>query len=178
MKLTRKFLGRKDVQEMIEIVGGPNGDRILQKVPSTKFVSEFELADMVNIHINKVRSILYKFYEHKMVEFNKRKDLQKGLYIYSWRLLLGNVKTTLIKDKEARIRVLKSKLSREGLQNHFTCPDCITTFTYEQALNNNFACPYDDSALKMVDRQREVNKVKRFISNLEKEIQTLRRTAS
>ncbi|MBR9678039.1 MAG: hypothetical protein GOU97_01960 [Nanoarchaeota archaeon] len=178
VKITRNFLKRVDVQELLELVGGPNGEKILMKVPSTKFVSEFSLADLVNIHINKVRSILYKFYEHKIVEFTKHKDLDRGLYIYSWRLLLDNVKSTLIKNKKAEIKILQDKLLSEGLQNHFKCHGCGTFYTYDQSLNNNFSCPYDDSPLKMVDRQREVRKIRRQVSSLEKQIMILRKMAS
>lgn len=172
-KLTRKFLKREDVKELLENIGGPDAERIIRRLPSTKYRSEFELADDVNMHVNSVRSILYNFYERKMVDYTKKRDPQKGLYIYSWKLFLPKVKQALVRLKKKQVEDLEHKLVEEGEQNHFKCTECGTTYTYEQALNDQFSCPYDDAHLKMVDRQKEVRKIKRKKRKLEREIKKL-----
>ena len=79
MKLTPEL-----VAKTISSVAGEDVLPLVERLRGRQNVSEFILADEVQHEINAVRNMLYRLYHANLVTFTRKKDKQKGWYIYYW----------------------------------------------------------------------------------------------
>src|SRR3989338_9156756 len=77
MKITLKSLEDlvitivgEDVLPLVRILWGKNN------------ISEFKIAEMLNVTVNQVRNMLYRLNEQNLVDFIRKKDKKKSWYIY------------------------------------------------------------------------------------------------
>lgn len=170
----RKLLNRDDVIKIILDIGGEEGLKIIKSLSENKFISEFVLARKVGIEINPVRSILYKYYAHRIVHYERTRDKRKGWWIYHWKLLPERIVFLLIKQKKERVRKLKEEINDLEQKKFFKCEVCGKTLPLVEAMENNFQCPVCGSMMvpdSSVDER--IQKLKEEISVLEKEIEEL-----
>ena len=76
-------------------------------------VSEFLLAEKLELGINHVRNRLYRLQKHNLVSSMRKKDKQKGWYIYYWTFNLVQAKSLIKSLKEEEIGSLKKRLKKE-----------------------------------------------------------------
>src|SRR3989344_7205070 len=91
----------KDVIALYQLLNG--------KAP----ISEFVLAEKLNLTVNQVRNMLYRMYTFTLVDFTRKKDKKKGWYIYYWDFYLKRALDAALAHKEKRLGILKELLKRE-----------------------------------------------------------------
>ena len=163
-----KLLSLKDVKEYLVDLFGIEGFKIIEYLlKAGKEIDEFTLADKVKLQINFVRSLLYKLYEYKLVVFSRERDKKKGWFIYSWQARPERLKELLLNKKDEEIAKLMKKYLDE--QQVFYCKECDKMFSYSEAIEHMFFCPYCGSQLEAVEQTKFKQKIKEKIAKLQKE---------
>ena len=93
-------LTQKKIEEILLDIIGPEGLPLVQQLYGKEHVSEFDLATKTKKDIKVIRRMLYTLYNHNVIGFIRKKDKQKGWYIYYWTILPENVKFAYFKKKK------------------------------------------------------------------------------
>ena len=130
-------------KEIDDLVVNLIGEEILPLVVQLKNrvnVSEFKLADALNITVNQVRNMLYRMHQHNLVTFIRKKDKKKGWYIYYWTMNDAYMREAMINFMKRKLEDFKQKLEKEMIGNYFICPNKCTRLALEQAMEQEFRC--------------------------------------
>jgi len=140
---------------------------ILEKEPE---VNEKFLAQALDTKINSVRKSLYKLMHSGFVSYSKKRDKNKEWwYLYYWTLNPQRIRDVWLEYKKKELKKKRKELEKEQGQQ-FECERGCKKFTYEEALENEFKCPYCDSGMVQVDNSEEVEALKREIEEVEAEL--------
>jgi transcription initiation factor TFIIE subunit alpha len=158
-------LTQEKIDQLIIQVGGELSVEIVRYLlENGENISEFLIAEKLEVPINTIRKTLYILQENNLVTSMRKKDKKKGWYIYYWTFDNIQAKTLMIRMKEERMKNLKRRLDIEQNSKYFTCKRKCMRLTFERALENNFACPECATILQEVDNSA---KVKLMLEELE-----------
>ena len=113
-------LTQKKIEDILLPIMGEDGLPLIKYLYSKENVSEFDLAKRAKLDIKVVRKMLYLLYNHNLVGFNRKKDKEKGWYIYYWTLIPENVKFAYYKRKKEVLARLKHRLEEENKELFFS----------------------------------------------------------
>src|SRR3989344_69853 len=114
--------------------------RVYRSLLDKKNVSEFDLAEELNLNINAVRNILYSLHEHNLVSSIRKKDKEKGWYIYYWTFNMKYAKEVLLKRKREYLEKINKQISDENTKTFYKCPDNHVKVSVEEAMDYGFRC--------------------------------------
>ena len=97
-------LSNKLIEETIGEVAGSDVIPLVMYLKNKKNVSEFKLAEHLTQEINTTRNMLYRLLKANLVTFNRKKDKQKGWYIYYWTIVPENIKFLYLINFVSNIR--------------------------------------------------------------------------
>ena len=97
------------MEELVKEVAGDDVLALLRLILGKSNVSEFKIAEKLNITVNQVRNMLYRLNEHNLVAFTRKKDKEKGWYIYFWTFDTFNARLLIIERKQKKIAELKNE---------------------------------------------------------------------
>lgn len=160
-------------KEIDDLVVSLIGEEILPLVAQLKNkmnVSEFKLAENLNITVNQVRNMLYKMHQHNLVTFIRKKDKKKGWYIYYWTINEAFMREALINFMKRKMDDFRQKLEKEMEGNYFICPNKCTRVSLEQAMAQEFHCLECGELMQQQDNSRTIDNLKSRINELEEEI--------
>lgn len=162
----------KLIEEVASRVAGEDVIPIVKALYNKRDVSEFTLAKDTKLEINLVRNMLYRLYNANLVTSIKRKDKQKGWYIYYWTLNIPRFRY-LAKDLiRNRLTHLKDRLTREKSSNFYTCTNNCIRLNFEQATDFEYKCPECGELLHQDDNTQVKKSIEKEIKNLEKELKS------
>jgi transcription initiation factor TFIIE subunit alpha len=171
----------KLLYELAERLMGKGNKEIIDILKNKKDVNEFKIAAKLKLTINQTRNLLYKLYAHDIVSFIRKKDKQRGWYIYYWSLNIKKALELLARNKEKELLQLSYLSKSRENKNFYVCDDCNIELTEETALNHDFVCPECGNLLKLnEDRkkieqiQKEIDKVKKLLEVIYNEINQIR----
>jgi len=104
-------------------------------------VSEFDIAEALNLDLNVMRNQLYRLQQYNLLKFKRKKDKQKGWYIYYWTPDLSNIPYLYLKILKEQLARVESRLKREKNNFFFSCQNQCMRLSFEQAMDFNFICP-------------------------------------
>lgn len=165
MKLTNKA-----IEEVVINLAGDDTPPLMYLLKGKKNVSEFKLAERMNVTVNQVRNMLYRLHKHNLVSFTRKKDKKKGWYIYYWTLNIKNIKDARFELKKKQLADFKKRLAKESSAQFFVCPNKCSRLTMENALEVDFRCQECGSLMGQQDNSRTVDNIKKRIVELEQEI--------
>ncbi len=160
-------------KEIDDLVVNLIGEEILPLVVQLKNrvnVSEFKLADALNITVNQVRNMLYRMHQHNLVTFIRKKDKKKGWYIYYWTMNDAYMREAMINFMKRKLEDFKQKLEKEMIGNYFICPNKCTRLALEQAMEQEFRCQECGELMQQQDNSRTIDNLKARINELDEEI--------
>ncbi|MBI2105507.1 hypothetical protein HYT56_01565 [Candidatus Woesearchaeota archaeon] len=160
----------KITDDFISEIIGKDVLNLLQYLRKKSNVSEFKLAEKLNITVNQTRNMLYRLYSYSLVDFTRKKDKKKGWYIYYWDFYPDRALNVALTHKNKRLEILKNLLKKEETGQYFSCPDNDVRFLLEQAIEHGFKCPECDKVLVQENNTRKIQNMMRTIDELEKEI--------
>jgi transcription initiation factor TFIIE subunit alpha len=169
MKLTLK-----DIEDLVRAIIGEDVIPLIKILFNKENISEFKLAEMLNITVNQIRNMLYRMYEQNLVVYIRKKDKKKGWYIYYWSLNNKGIENAILKTKLKQLDDLKIRISREQDSQFFVCPNGCMRFPIETAMEYEFRCQECGSLMKELDNKKTIDNIKGMISNLEKEIEDIK----
>ena len=135
-------------------------------------VSEFDIAENLKLSINYVRNLLYGLHAGNLVSSTRKKDRQKGWYIYYWTFNLKHAVGVLLIRKKLRLEQLEKQLNKDA-EEKYTCPDGHVEFNAVRALEHGFKCPECEQVLIRKSKEFDKELLIADIDNLKKEIETL-----
>lgn len=129
-------------------------------------ISEFIIAEELELEIHRTRFLLYKLLEHNIVSFIRKKDKIKGWYICYWDLnehMLEHLESKIDKQK---IEKLKERLRREEGNQFYLCRNACSRVDFDQAMEFNFKCPECGEIMNVQDNTRTIEFLKERIKEL------------
>jgi len=170
MKITTRI-----IEEILSNIVGDDLPPLLNLLKDKKNVSEFKLAEQLNISVNQVRNMLYRLYKHNLVSFVRRKDKKKGWYIYYWTLNMPEVKRAVQEFKHKQLDEFRKRLARETEGTFFVCPNRCMRMKQEAAMECEFRCQECGELMFMQDNSRTIENIKNRINELEEELKASER---
>lgn len=165
------------IQKYLTDFVGEEGLKTAKALPSSKAKSEYEIASDINMNINHLRSILYKFYSKNLVMYYRERDAQKGWFIYHWQFLTDKLVEQVIKEKEQLLKDYENALDVVSEKQFYSCSSCSKKYDFEEAFNDNFLCPSCRVTLELVQRKTPSSVVKKMIKELTKNLEDLKKLA-
>lgn len=168
MKLTKKM-----IEDVVSEVAGQDVIALVDALKKQSNVSEFKLASIINMEVNETRNMLYRLYNANLVTFIRKKDKQKGWYIYYWSFNPKRVKYLVTDLKKKRISKLNERLERENKNHFFICNNMCIRLDFEQSMDFDFKCPECNEIMNQEDNAKTIDNIKKEIVSLEKEVKKL-----
>ncbi len=144
--------------------------KLLKKKPE---MNEFVIADTLNEDINSVRNKIYRLQRFNLVRSIKKKDPDKGWYVYFWSLIPENFIYVFRKIKLREIEKLEKRIREVQENEYFVCRNGCVTLTSEDALLSNYLCPECGAPLTAYNTEREVLKLKKELERIKQSMDKL-----
>jgi len=164
LKLTNKV-----IESVIIEVSGEDTLPLLKALKNKKNVSEFKLADDIDLEINQTRNLLYKLYHANLVSFIRRKDKKKGWYIYYWTFNIKQVKFLAQNLIKSKIEKIKERVDREKSSIFYSCPNNCIRLSFDQAVDFDYKCVECGTILEQEDNAKKVEALEKELKQLEAE---------
>lgn len=158
----RKEKIKNVVRELVSEEGIPI---VLYLIGKTK-VSEFTIANDLDMEIHKARNLLYKLFEHNILSFIRKKDKIKGWYICYWDFNEKSIPFLDEKIKKNKLQKLQERLEKESSATFYMCKNACTRMDFEKAMEFNFKCPECGELMDEQNNQRTIEFLQQKIKEL------------
>ncbi|MBI5065069.1 transcription factor [Candidatus Woesearchaeota archaeon] len=158
----------KLVEEVVTEVAGSEVLPLAKALKGRENVSEYKLAGELKKEINHVRNMLYKLHDVNLVSFIRRKDKQKGWYIYYWTFETNQVKYLLKRIKDGKVERLKERLEREKGNQFYKCTNSCVRLNFDQSADYGYKCPECGELLNIEDNSERIKEIQEKLQDLEK----------
>lgn len=163
-------LTQNKIEQILVTILGEEGLPLVNELLGKENISEFDLAAKIKEDIKRVRKMLYILYNHNLVEFTRKKDKQKGWYIYYWTLLPESIRFSYFKSKRDLLERLKSLLDKESKELFFGCPNKCVRLNFDQAMDFEFHCPECGELINQEDGKEKIAHLQKRITETEAEL--------
>lgn len=130
-----------DINHLVKNIVGESGLPIVSHLFKIQKADEFEIAKKLKEDVNFIRSIMYKMYTNNLVNYTRRRDAEKGWYIYTWEFAPKKLFNSLISSRQKELENLFKKVEEEkSMEQIFHCPTCSINLDFNKSLELNFNC--------------------------------------
>ncbi|MFC2136387.1 hypothetical protein ACFLTH_17365 [Bacteroidota bacterium] len=151
MSITKKL-----IEEVVTELVGEEALPIVFYLRGKKKISEFIVAEELDLEIHRTRNLLYKLYEHNIVTFLRKKDKIKGWYICYWDFNEKIIPEVALKIKDNKIDKLKERLEQEKDNTFYMCKNACARMVFDKAIEYNFKCPECGEIMNEQDNKRTI----------------------
>lgn len=162
-------LSNEQVRGLITDLVGPNAVPIVEQLQKRKNVSEFTIAEKLKLSINQFRNIIYKLDTFNLVSSTRKKDKQKGWYVYYWSFHPARLEKLYWDLKRRKLNKLKKRLESEKTIIYYVCPNKDVRVSLTEAMELGFKCP-ECGKLLQEDKSNLAKKMEKEISEIEEEL--------
>lgn len=160
---------KKQIEEVVrELVSDEALPIVFYLIGKTK-VSEFTVAQDLDMEIHKARNLLYKLFENNILFFLRKKDKIKGWYICYWDFNEKAIPFLHQKIKLQKLEKLKERLEKESSSSFYMCKAACTRMDFERAMEFNFKCPECGQLMEEQNNLRTIEFLTEKIKELQKE---------
>lgn len=159
-----------DIEKMLDIVYELCGDEATQVVEflnNNPGASEFDVSENLGFAVSQIRSILYELKSKNLIDYDRRKDKEKGWYLYYWRVVPQNFEVVYRNEKRNKLAQFKERLEAEETSTYYICPNFCKRLSFEEALEQNFSCPVCGTLMNEENKIRKIELLKRNIKEHE-----------
>ncbi|MEK6962827.1 MAG: hypothetical protein AABX70_00265 [Nanoarchaeota archaeon] len=167
LKLTRQKSTKSLITNVVTELVGEEAMPIVQYLQGKKNISEFIIAEELDLEIHKTRNTLYKLLEQNIVTFKRKKDKIKGWYICYWDFNEHNISHLSEKIRVDKIKKLSERLEREVDNMFYMCRTACVRMDFEKSMDFNFKCPECGEIMQEQDNQRTIQFLRERIGELE-----------
>lgn len=159
------------ILETVNDVVGEDVLPVVKFLKDRKNISEFKIAEKLDIEVNRIRNMLYRLYTHNLAVYNRKKDRQKGWYISYWTFNHKGLKHLVTKLNHSRLSKLKERLYKEesNKDNFYLCPNMCARLDFDQATEFEYKCPECGQILNQQDNTKSIENLKKRIKDMEKQ---------
>ncbi|MBU1269973.1 MAG: hypothetical protein KJ583_02220 [Nanoarchaeota archaeon] len=147
---------KKLIEEVVKELVGEEALPIVFYLKGKKRISEFIVAEELDLEIHKTRNILYRLYEHNIVQFLRKKDKIKGWYICYWDLNERVIPELAVKITRNKFEKIQERLEREKNNTFYMCKNACARMTFDNAIEYNFKCPECGEIMNEQDNKRTI----------------------
>jgi transcription initiation factor TFIIE subunit alpha len=141
--------------------------QVVEFLYSNPGASEFDISEGIGFTVSQVRSILYELKAKNLIDYDRKKDKEKGWYLYYWRVLSQNFETVYINEKKQKLNQFKERLESEETSIYYICPNFCKRSSFEDALEHNFTCTVCGALMNEENKTRKIEMLKRNIKEHE-----------
>lgn len=163
-------LTTKKIEEVVVSILGEEGLVLTKEMKDRENVSEFDFASKLKKDIKVIRKMLYLLYNHNLVDFTRKKDKEKGWYIYYWTLLPERIRYLYLRNKRDQLARLQEKLAVEQKELFFACPGKCVRLNFDQGMEFEFHCPECGELVSHIDRKEAILPLQQKIDEIEAEL--------
>jgi len=168
-------LTQKKIEDILLGILGEEGMPLVRELYGKENVSEFDLAHKTKKDIKVIRKQLYLLHNHNVIGFNRKKDKQKGWYIYYWTLLPENIKFSYIKRKMDSLAKLKERLGEEQRELFYVCSQRCTRLNFDQAMDFEFRCPECGELVSQDKSEENIAYIQKKVKEIEEELEQIKK---
>jgi len=162
-----KPIKKLTTEVVVELVG-EHAMPVVQFLKGKTKISEFIIAEELELEINETRNILYKLLEHNIVTFLRKKDRIKGWYICYWDFNEHMIPHLHQKLNRQRLERMELRLKNEQAGTFFMCKNACVRMDFDRAMEAEFKCPECGSIMHQQDNTRTVEFLKDKVAELQK----------
>lgn len=162
-------VNRREASILSEVIGH-EAVAVVNILKEKKSVSEFKISKELKKEINETRQILYKLHGADLVECERKKDDDKGWYVYFWMFKPKTMKHFTNMYRKTKLTKLIDRLEREKNHEFFICASKCARLNFDTAFDFEYKCPecgaileYEEKNGKIVSLQKEVDKMKKAL---------------
>ena len=159
---------KKLTEEVVVELVGEHAMAIVEFLKDKTKISEFIIAEELDLEINETRNILYKLLEHNIVSFLRKKDRIKGWYICYWDFNEHMVPQLHQKLNRQKLEKMQERLAKEQGATFFLCTNACSRMDFDKSMEFAFKCPECGSLMHQQDNTRTVEFLKDRIVELQK----------
>jgi transcription initiation factor TFIIE subunit alpha len=165
----KEILTKQKIDDVVGAVSGEHGIKVIEYLGDKKNVSEFVIAEKLNLDMQTIRNTLYKLHTHHIATYIRKKDRQKGWYISYWTFNRPRIRELIDIMKRQQIEKLKERLEKEQQNKNvfFICQKACARLDFDQATEFEFKCPECGSLLQQQENSRTIEHLKERINELE-----------
>jgi transcription initiation factor TFIIE subunit alpha len=167
-------------EELIKVANLFGGDDAVTVVKSLKAIGEGTDETITNdvktrfnieLRLNTVRKVLYKFYDHGLVSCTRVRDDKTGWFIFYWRLQPDQLDAFIRSRKKRALDKLKQRLDFERDHTFFVCKtDSGIRVTFEEGMETSFKCSKCGNQLESSQNADMITVLESKIERLEAEL--------
>ncbi|MBD3208853.1 hypothetical protein GF367_00345 [Candidatus Woesearchaeota archaeon] len=161
MRVTKKL-----IEDVVQELVGEEALVIVFYLRGKTKISEFIIAEELDLEIHKTRNILYRLLEHNIVSFMRKKDKIKGWYICYWDFNEHMIPYLSEKINSEQLAKLQERLDRENSGQFYLCRNACARMDFEKAVEFNFKCPECGEIMNLQDNARTIEFLKQRIKEL------------
>ncbi len=158
---------KKLTEEVVSELVGEHAMPIIEFLKGKTKISEFIIAEELDLEINETRNILYKLLEHNIVSFLRKKDRIKGWYICYWDFNEHMVPHLHRKLNLQKLEKMRDRLTSEEGGTFFMCKNACVRMDFDKSMEFEFKCVECGSIMHQQDNSRTVEFLKDKIKELE-----------
>ena len=172
MKKLPLELTQDQIDRLVSYIAGDYGIEITKHIVEGKEnVSEFLIAERMEMSINEVRKVIYRLQEQNLIHSTRKKDKKKGWYIYYWTFNFVEANSLIKKLKENRVNMLKKRLELEDSNEFYTCKRKCIRMKYHDALEKGFSCPECTKVMSLIDNKKQISVIQKELTLLEQQME-------
>ncbi len=167
VKKKQRAVSRSLIEKVVTELVGEEALPIVFYLRGKKHISEFIIAEELDMEIHQTRRLLYKLLEHNLVYFKRKKDRIKGWYICYWDFNEAMVPHLSEKLRREKLERLKERLAREESNTFYMCRNACARVSFEQAMELGFKCVECGEIMNEQDNSRTIEFLREKIKELE-----------
>lgn len=163
-------MSKKLIEEVVVELIGEEALGIIFYLKGKTKISEFIIAEELELEIHKTRNLLYRLFEHNIVGFIRKKDKIKGWYICYWDFNEHIILELALKLRRQKVAKLEERLKAEKNDHFYMCKNACARMNFETAIEYNFKCAECGELMNGQDNRRTIEFLTERLKELESEI--------
>lgn len=158
------------LSKIARVIGGEDAVGVIMALKDMGEATDDQVLAKTSMKLNDIRKILFKFYNHSIVQCNRQRDERTGWFIFRWKLQQDQIDGFIRNQKKRIHEILETRFQYERDHVFYYCntPNC-ERITFENAMELVFHCPNCTSSLIHYDNSIIVNALKERINILDQE---------
>jgi len=93
----------------VAVLFGEDAVKVVEVLKGVDDITDIEIADKTQIHLNMVRKALHRLCDHSLVALRQSRDEETGLFIFNWRLRPDHLEGFILKQKRHVLEKLETR---------------------------------------------------------------------
>ena len=163
-------IAEQRIQSLLKnIAPTEDAEQIIFYLQGKTNISEFIIAEELDLEIHRTRHILYKLLDVNLVSFKRKKDKIKGWYICYWDFNEDAIPHLEEKYRVETLNKLRNRLKNEESGFFYMCRSAHVRQNFDVAFENDFKCPECGEIMNQLDNTRTISFLQSRISELEEQ---------